>query len=394
MNIFTDIIGIITCAGSALAWVNNFYISFSYGKLSNIIKKNKSNNEKTIKTESNTPPLSVVITARNQAASLRKNLPKVLKQNYPKFEVIVVNNNSTDDTEEVLKTLELHYPYLYHTFTPSSARYISQKRLALTLGFRAAKHDWVVLIDADCYPESSDWLLKIASACKPEKQIILGYSNYITTTSALGRSQQYFRLFHQMQYLTWALKHPAYRASGMNMAYRKSFFLQHKGFAGHINLVSGAEELLVNHNSTPENTTVFIGPNCATRQECPVSSHLCEQELTFYMETRRYFKNKHLYRCLVNWKIFTPWFFCISFFSAITYSILLTDWIAAALLVFLFLGGILLKGFYFNRTARALGESPYYLSFFFYELVLLPRNINALIKHCFSPKSYFHRKIV
>ena len=394
MNIFTDMIGIITCASFALAWVNNFCISFSYGKLSSVIKKRKANNGDTTKAEINTPPLSVVITAHDQAASLRKNLPQILKQNYPKFEVIVVNNNSTDDTEEVLKTLELHYPHLYHTFTPSSARYISQKRLALTLGFRAARHDWVVLIDADCYPESSDWLLKIASACKPETQIILGYSNYITTKSVLGRFQQYFRLFHQMQYLAWALKHPAYRASGMNMAYRKSFFLQHKGFAGHVNLVNGAEELLVNHNSTPENTTVFIGQNCATRQETPVSSHLCKQELTFYMETRRYFKHKHLYRCSVNWKIFAPWLFCISFFAATTYSILLTDWISTTLFVFLFWGGILLKGFYFNRTARALGESPYHLSLFFYELALLPRNINAIIKHRFSPKSHFHRKIV
>ena len=48
------------------------------------------------------PPLSVILCARNEAENLRKILPAILEQDYPQFEVIVINDASTDDTEDIL----------------------------------------------------------------------------------------------------------------------------------------------------------------------------------------------------------------------------------------------------------------------------------------------------
>ena len=104
------------------------------------------------------PPLSVVICARNESENLRRNLPTILKQDYPDFEVIVINDGSTDESEDLLSALEEEYPNLYHSFTPDSARYISRKKLALTLGIKASKHDWLVFTEADCAPVSNQWL--------------------------------------------------------------------------------------------------------------------------------------------------------------------------------------------------------------------------------------------
>ena len=96
----------------------------------------------------------MILCARNEADNLRKILPAILEQDYPQFEVIVINDASTDETEDVLGFMEEKYPHLYHSFTPDSARYISHKKLALTLGIKASKHDWLVFTETNCMPAS------------------------------------------------------------------------------------------------------------------------------------------------------------------------------------------------------------------------------------------------
>lgn len=124
------------------------------------------------------PPLSVVICARNESENLRRFLPAILEQNYPQFEVIVINDGSTDESEAVLSAFEEKYQHLYHSFTPDSARYISRKKLALTLGIKASKHDWLVFTEANCQPASNQWLRLMARNFTPHTQIVLGYSGY------------------------------------------------------------------------------------------------------------------------------------------------------------------------------------------------------------------------
>ena len=118
------------------------------------------------------PPLSVILRARNEAENLRKILPAILEQDYPQFEVIVINDASTDDTEDILGVMEEKYPHLYHSFTPESARYISHKKLALTLGIKASKHDWLVFTETNCMPASNQWLKLMARNFTPQTQIV------------------------------------------------------------------------------------------------------------------------------------------------------------------------------------------------------------------------------
>lgn len=175
------------------------------------------------------PPLSVIICARNEADNLRKVLPAILEQDYPQFEVIVINDASTDETEDVLGYMEEKYPHLYHSFTPDSARYISHKKLALTLGIKASKHDWLVFTETNCLPASNQWLKLMARNFTSQTQIVLGYSGYDRTKGWLHKRVAFDTFFQSLRYLGFALAGKPYMGIGRNMAYRKELFFKQKG---------------------------------------------------------------------------------------------------------------------------------------------------------------------
>ncbi|HSW67778.1 MAG TPA: glycosyltransferase, partial [Bacteroidales bacterium] len=60
----------------------------------------------------NPEPVSVVICAHNESENLQKNLPEILNQDYPDFEVVVVNDGSTDDSETMLLEFSNRYKHL------------------------------------------------------------------------------------------------------------------------------------------------------------------------------------------------------------------------------------------------------------------------------------------
>lgn len=124
------------------------------------------------------PPVSVIICAREESENLRRNLTAVLEQDYPQFEVIVINDGDTDESEDYLTLLEEKYPHLYHSFVPDSSRYISRKKLAVTLGIKASKYDWLVFTEANCQPQSNQWLRLLARNFTSRTQVVLGYSGY------------------------------------------------------------------------------------------------------------------------------------------------------------------------------------------------------------------------
>nr|MDA3853034.1 glycosyltransferase [Bacteroidales bacterium] len=124
------------------------------------------------------PPVSIIICAKNEARNLEQFLPIVLKQDYPEFQVVVVNDCSTDHSEEVLNALSKQHDHLYFTNIKSDPIYRHGKKLAVTLGIKAAKHEHLVFTDADCFPSSEVWLRSIAKNFSDEKNIVIGTSPY------------------------------------------------------------------------------------------------------------------------------------------------------------------------------------------------------------------------
>lgn len=249
----------------ALAFIYelSYYIKYLRAVIAyrNKVKKNQ------VRFSTEQPPVSVVICAKDEIENLRKNLPFILNQEYPDFEVIVVNDGSTDDTEDFLRHMKKEFPRLRSTFVPVGATNLSTKKLALTLGIKAAKNEWVLFTDADCMPEDKCWIERMARNFGPGTEFVLGYGAYFRKKGFLNKLITYDTLLIGLQYLGAALKGKPYMGVGRNMAYRKDMFMKNNGFSRTLKLKSGDDDLLVNRFANEFNTKVEIAPDSITWSE-------------------------------------------------------------------------------------------------------------------------------
>lgn len=238
----------------ALLFAQLYYILFVYGKLA----RYKVESYQEIK---NTPAVSVIICARNEQENLKLFLPSILEQDYPEFEVIVVNDCSDDDTQWVLQELAGQYPHLKLVEIKEHIRLRHSKKFAVTLGIKKASFEHLVMTDADCQPQSRQWLREMAGAFDPNKEIVLGYSPYLKEDSFLNRLIRFETTHTAMSYLAYTLQQDAYMGVGRNLAYLKSLFFKGKGFNAHMHIKSGDDDLFVNGNATRQNVQIAIHPD-------------------------------------------------------------------------------------------------------------------------------------
>lgn len=231
--------------------------------------------------------LSVVIAARDQAASLERNLPLILAQRGVDFEVIVVTDVSTDETAAVVRRFCDRYSRLHTTFVPASSRYIDRTKLAITLGVRAARHEWIVLTGADCRPAGEHWLSGLAQAFSAGTDVVLGYSNYSDDGSRRARRAIYRRLRDNLRRFSAATSGRALGGDGCNLAFRKSRFLACRGFADSLTVTCGAADLLVHAIARRGHTALQPLAEYTTWQELPDPAALASRRLAL-TETRRH----------------------------------------------------------------------------------------------------------
>lgn len=220
-----------------------------------------SKKKKEVSTSPTSPstPLSVVVCAHDELENLQALIPLLLQQAYPNFEVIVVDDRSNDATLDWLLNETKIHPGLRMVHVDHTPDHINGKKYALTLGIRAAKHDWIVLTDADCRPASPDWLKGLSEGIGENTEIILGYSPYQKKEGWLNRFIRFESLITALQYLGFALLKKPYMGVGRNMAYRKSLFMNNKGFTNMLSYTGGDDDLFVNKHAKGSNTSVVMG---------------------------------------------------------------------------------------------------------------------------------------
>ncbi|MEB0261497.1 MULTISPECIES: glycosyltransferase [unclassified Mucilaginibacter] len=206
-------------------------------------------------------PISVIISARNEARNLTENLPYILQQNYPDYEVVVINDCSSDNSDEVLQDIQREFAHLKVVTITEHVRFKTGKKFALTLGIKAAKNEHLLFTDADCKPDTLNWITRMAAKFTGSTQIVLGYSPYTRTGNFLNPFIRFETLKTALNYLSAALNGNPYMGIGRNLAYTKTLFFGAKGFAAHMHVISGDDDLFVNQNSTPENTVIEIHPD-------------------------------------------------------------------------------------------------------------------------------------
>ena len=211
--------------------------------------------------EESLAPVSVILCAHNEAYNLSQYLQALLTQDYPEYEVIVVDDGSEDETRAEIERYLVHDPRLHMTFVPYGARVGSTKKLALTLAAKAAQYDYLLLTDADCVPESRFWIremMKGFAEGQGTKDIVLGFSPYFAEKGYVNRLVRYDTLFNGLHYLGAAICGHPYMGVGRNLAYRKSLFFESGGFTKLMNNVAGDDDLFVNHVATKTNTAVVL----------------------------------------------------------------------------------------------------------------------------------------
>lgn len=245
---------IIFCSFLFFAFIQLFFVFFIQSRLA--FFKNK----EAVPTE-NLPPLSVIIAARNESDNLYDNLPMILEQDYPNFEVIIINNQSDDESAWLLAAFARQFPNLHVVEIHRNKHLRRGKKLAITLGIRAAKYEHIVLTDADCVPTSTHWLRHMATSFSREKQIVLGYGPFKKEKGFVNRLIRFDAAWIGVSYLSMALARLPYMGVGRNLAYTKSVFNEVRGFKSHYSIPSGDDDLFIQEAAKNRNYTIQIHPD-------------------------------------------------------------------------------------------------------------------------------------
>lgn len=232
--------------------------------------------------------VSVVICAKNEEKNLKEYLPSILKQDYPNYEVLVVDDNSTDASLEILREFKSQYPHLTILENQGSERYIGKKK-ALSLGIKNAKYDYLLLTDADCRPASENWIKKMVSHFS-KKQIILGIGATQKQASFINKVVRWETLQAAIEYNSFALAKMPYMGVGRNLAYEKSLFTNIGGFESHIGLASGDDDLFVSESGEYSELGLQLDPEAFTYSKSPESLKIWWRQKRRHMSTSSYYR--------------------------------------------------------------------------------------------------------
>ncbi len=237
------------------------------------------------------PPVSVLVCARNEAPRLRANLPALLRQAYPCFEVLVIDDDSTDDTPETLQRLQQQFPQLRVLKTGPKTR--PGKKAALEQGIRAARFESLVFTDADCRPAGPNWLAGMAAGLGENAEITLGYGPLRPAPGLLNRWARFETVQTAMQYFSCALAGWPYMGVGRNLAWQRPLFDRVGGFSGHAKLVSGDDDLLVNAAARRGNTRCCLAPETFVFSDAPASWAAWLRQKRRHLSAGKKYRRRH-----------------------------------------------------------------------------------------------------
>lgn len=324
-----------------------------------------------VKAASQEYPVTVIVCARDEAHNLVKNLPGILVQEYKTtHEIIVVNDNSTDDSKFLLDEFHKSFKNLNHLHLTQEAKMIPGKKFPLSMGIKTAKYEVVLLTDADCVPASEFWIQKMQDGFDKGIDIVLGYGAYYKRPGLLNKLIR-FETFHSaLQYLSYALAGSTYMGVGRNLSYKKDLFFRNKGFSSLNHIPSGDDDLFINMVAKKDNTAIVIDKDAHTMSEPETNWNSWLGQKYRHYTTAKYYKPKHkfllglyslthmgVYVLLIPAMIFFSWWIALSIFAL--------KWIV--------------QGFVMYKSMKKLNEGdlwPMFIVFdiwmFFYYLLFVP----------------------
>ncbi len=309
------------------------------------------------------PPVSIIICARNEDDNLTEFLPKILVQDYPEFEVVVVNDCSSDNTENVIDEFAKIFPNLKKVTIKEDEYYKHGKKFAIMVGIKGAKHNHLLFTDADCYPANENWLRDMSAGFANKKEIVLGYGAYRKESGFLNKLIRFDTFLIATSYLSAAIKGKAYMGVGRNLAYKKELFYKQKGFSKHYHITSGDDDLFINQASTIDNTNVVISSSSITYSLAKTSLGDWIRQKQRHLTTAPYYSSSSWARITLSYV--SQYAFLILFFA----SFLFKTTLIVALIGFVLKS--LIQIVVFKKASEKLNEMDLWAFSFLYEMVLL-----------------------
>ena len=218
-------------------------------------------------------PASIVLCARDAYEYLTELIPVLLNQDYPDFEIVVVNDCSDDETEEYLKDLERREPRVKPVQLKQHLNFFNGKKFPLSMGIKSAQNDLIVLTDCNSIPTNNQWLRSVVNCYGKNTEVVIGYSPFSQKKGFLNKLIRFDAIQNALLYLSAALNGHPYMGIGNNLSYRKELFYRNKGFISHYTTSVGDDDLFVSQVATQKNTEVLIDPDNAILTRPPQSFH-------------------------------------------------------------------------------------------------------------------------
>lgn len=265
----------------AVVAVQVVYYLFIFGKFS--FAKPQETKEKHI-------PVSVIVCAKNEEENLKKLIPMLAKQDYQNFEIVIIDDASYDNTRFLVEEFQNEIPNLKLVKVENNEAFWGNKKFALTLGIKASTKEYLLFTDADCFPNSDNWIKEMSAHFTMHKTIVLGYGAYAKTSGFLNKLIRFETLLTATQYFSWAKLGKPYMGVGRNLAYKREEFFKTNGFINHMKIRSGDDDLFINEASNASNTTISYSPDSFTYSDAKTSFS------EWFTQKRRHVSTAKLYK--------------------------------------------------------------------------------------------------
>ena len=374
--------------------INPFLRSLQFPEIDAVISEDEdvtedssSHEAKTSDTEEGPKvPVSVLITAHDNLAELERNLPMFLNQKHAAdYQVIVVCQSTDGETQDYLKRMAAENPHLYYTYIPESSRYMSRKKLQITLGVKAAKYEWIILTEPTCRPESNQWLAAMAQQFSTSTHLVLGYVAFDDETKRIRR----FESIHRAFYLLRRAQHSyAYRTHMPNVAFRKSDFMEGQGYQGNLEYIRGEYDFLVNKYAECGDTAVELDRQAWLIHDEPSNKSWHNIHLYLQASLKSLNRVKSM-RTLLFFDHLLPHLSLLASIAALAWSIYAQDWIltgcAGFSLILLFVIRMLIA----HKAIKHFDEDLAMIKLPFYEYGIIWRNFANKIRYWRADKNDF-----
>ncbi len=356
-----------------IIFVQLFYYLVVFGKFA--FAKNKPSNPQK-------EAVSVIVCAKNEADNVLKLIPLLAEQNYPDFEIVLIDDASSDATLDIFEDFEKRYSNIKIVKVVNNEAFWGNKKFALTLGIKASKNKNLLFIDADCYPVSTNWITEMSIHFNTQKSIVLGYGAYEKMPySFLNKIIRFETLITAVQYFSWAKLGKPYMGVGRNLAYDRALFFEVDGYRDHMKIRSGDDDLFINQVANKSNTAICFSPESFTYSK-PKTKYS-----QWFTQKRRHVSTAQYY------KTFDKLQLTLFYISQILFLILPTILLAFEFEWQIVLGLIGFRYFFswtiLHIASKKLNEKDVMVWFPVIEIILIFTQLNVFITNIFSKPVYW-----